>query len=155
MNIILTSAEMAAAAIIGTNRNIAAIQQGLPDANGHQGSGWNLHIEGACGEIALAKALNIYWSASINTFKNGGDVGSLQVRTRSRDDYDLIIRPNDNRQSKFILVTGVAPHFTIHGWITGIDARRDEWWHEHGGRPGAWFVPTKELKSLYHLKGEI
>ena len=38
-------------------------------------------VLGALGEIAVAKALNMFWDSSLNTFKSRGDVGDVEVRT--------------------------------------------------------------------------
>lgn len=148
MIIELTWAEVLLAATTGMHRHVSALRRKLPDKNGHDGAGWNLHIEGACGEMAAAKALGMFWSGSINTFKDGGDIGrSIQVRTRSRLDYDLIVRPDDPLDAVFILVLGMAPKFDVAGWILGGAARREEWLASHGGRPEAWFVPRGALNS--------
>lgn len=142
--------EVLMASQIGATRHIAALKRGL---NGKHGcspeSAWQVHIEGACGEQALAKCLGIYWSGSINTFKHGGDVGCYQVRTRSRHDYELIIRPGDQQDSVFFLVTGLAPNYVVRGWIIGRNGRQDAWWKTHGGREGAWFVPQASLHTDY------
>ena len=39
------------------------------------------HITGALGEMAVAKGLDLYWDASVNSFKSRPDVSSLEVRT--------------------------------------------------------------------------
>ena len=150
MEIRLNWAELFQAAVIGITRNVAALKRGLPDKHGFNGeSGWSIHIEGAAGEMATAKALNLYYSSSVNVFKSiHGDVGALEVRTRSKHEYDLIVRPNDNPDSVYVLVTGISPIYRIRGWILGKDARKDEWWQTHGGRSGAWFVPVDRLNSI-------
>lgn len=142
----LESHEMLMAATIGTTRHIAALKRGLQDRHGcNCEAGWQVHIEGACGELAVAKVVKLYWGGSVNTFKNGGDVGEYQVRTRSRHEYELIVRPDDNEESVYWLVTGIAPRYCVHGWILGRAAKRNEWWKTHGGREGAWFVPPSDL----------
>ena len=155
MLIELTAAEVLLAATVGLHRHVAAIRRGLPDRHGHDGAGWNLHIEGACGEMAVAKALNVFWTGSINAFKNGGDVGHLQVRTRSRDFYDLPVRPDDKQTDVFVLVTGLAPRFEIRGWILGAEARRDDWQQTYGDRPAAWFVPQSALNPIATLRAKV
>mgnify|MGYP006300474069 CR=1 FL=1 len=89
----------------------------------------------------------------MGTFKTGGDVGEIQVRTRSRHDYELLIRPQDRDEDTFVLLTGVAPSFRAHGWIQGQDAKKKEWLQTYGGRPPAYFVPQKDLRPLLALKG--
>lgn len=96
--------------------------------------------------MAFAKFVNKYWNGSVNTFKNGGDVGRFQVRTRSDHSYDLIIRPDDRDSDYFILVTGQAPVFRVRGFILAADAKRmSECIQTYGGRPPAWFIPADRL----------
>lgn len=143
----LTPIEVAVAAMVGVNRQNTAIRDGRPDRHGFEGPGWNVHIEGAAGEMAVAKALGIYWPCAVNTFKMP-DVGRLQVRTRSDKKYDLIVRHCDSPHEVFVLVIGRVPTFEVVGWIKGVDAQRDEWLQDYGGRPPAWFVPQKALVSI-------
>jgi hypothetical protein len=48
----------------------------------------------------------------------------------------------------FVLVTGTPTRLTVHGWIRGAEAQRDEWRQTHGNRPAAWFVPQDALRPL-------
>lgn len=149
--ITLTKAELYLAAMIGVMRHISSIVNGRQDQHGFDGSdgdGWKNHIEGACGEFATAKAKNWLWNGSINTFHNAGDVGKVEVRTRTKHHYELIVRSNDNDAVPFVLVTGIAPTYRVHGWIYGREAKREEWSQNHGGRPPAYFVPQNELEPI-------
>ena len=149
MKIQLSLTELLMASDIGRMRQLTALKRKLQDKHGAQKeNGWQLHIEGACGEMAAGKALGIHWEGSVCTFKRGGDVGSLQVRTRSQGHYELIVRKDDRDEDVFILVTGMAPNYEVKGWITGADAKQERWLQRHGGREAAFFVPTTELKSL-------
>lgn len=163
----LTPHEIGLAEYVGTRRHEEAVAQGRPDCHGFGGGyrdGLDIHIEGACGEVAVAKALNVFYDGSVNTFKTGGDIGgltltedsqsktiSLQVRTRSKDYYDLLIRPNDRDEDIFVLVTGVRPKYSIHGWVQAADVKREEFLNDYGGRPPAYFVPKTELKPLFSI----
>lgn len=152
-DVTLTPVEVELAAMTGVKRQIEALRAGRPDRYGADAhDGWSLHIEGAAGEAAAAKVLDRYWGATVNTFSSGGDVGLLQVRTRSRHDYELIVRDKDRHEDAFILVTGTVPRFRVHGWINGRDAKREEWKREHGGRPAAFFVPQDKLSPLSTLR---
>jgi hypothetical protein len=101
-------------------------------------------IQAAAAEMAVAKGLNLYWDAGINTFK-AGDVGPYQVRWTDRVDGRLIIRPDDEDEEIQILVRGRIPTFDIAGAMRCKFAKRDEWWMAPNGRPGAWFVPDISL----------
>lgn len=151
MWITLTWAEVLAAATVGLMRQIAALKANCQDKHGFAGLGWSEHIEGACGECAAAKALGVYWQPTINTFSRGSDVAGYQVRTRSRSDYDLLIRDNDDPAKIFILVLGRCPTYEVVGWLRALDARRQEWRQDYGERGAAWFVPRSHLLALADL----
>ena len=75
-------------------------------------------IEGAGGEMAVAKALNCYWNPNVGDI-TAPDVGIFQVRTNcSRRLDDMILRPSDekNRDKVFISVLCFAPVFQVLGW---------------------------------------
>ena len=144
--ITLTGYEMFMAAMVGVRRQIEAMQNGLTSNVGFEGAPWEIHIQGAAGEMAYAKFQDRYWSGSVNTFKQGGDVGDVQIRTRSKSDYDLLIRDGDRDDDYFVLVLGIAPKFEIVGWIRAGDAKQPEYLKEHGGRPAAYFVPQPALR---------
>jgi hypothetical protein len=152
MNVKLTGSELYLAAQIGIARQMEAMRKGLPDKHGFDGlEGWTVHIEGAAGEMAVAKALGLFWNGSLNTFKTQADVQRLEVRTRSKHYYELLIRPNDDSDALFVLVTGRAPDFEVKGWIRGSEAKKQEWLQNHGGRPPAYFVPHDALRQLDEL----
>ena len=133
---------------IGRLRQLAAIKSGRADRYGFEGLGWSEHIEGACGELAVAKALKVYWDGSINTFSAPDLEGGVQVRTRSRADYELIIREADNSDQIYVLVTGRCPAYAVVGWILGAHGKREEWARSHGGRQSAFFVPHSALNDM-------
>lgn len=143
--------EVAMASFVGWMRQIKALQAGKQDCHGYKGLGWSDHIEGACGEVAVAKTLGRYWDGSVNTFK-ADDLPGLQIRTRSQDDYQLIVRPKDGDEATFVHVTGRCPTYSVRGWIIGAEAKRPEWLQNYGGRPAAYFVPTAMLNDIEHLR---
>lgn len=149
----LSIPELYTAANIGVLRQIESVRKGLPDKHGFDGmNGWSVHIDGAAGEIAVAKCLGTYWGGSCNTFKTEGDVGKLEVRTRSKDYYDLIVRDDDRDDSIFVLVIHpTGREYTVVGWITGRDAKQNKWRKDYGGRPPAYFVPQSELRDISEL----
>ena|SRR5882724_7822236 len=121
MIVTLSKRELSIAAQVGCARYSAAMFAGRQDAHGlSKADGWGLHIEGAAVEMAAAKALEHYWVPSVDTFKTGSDIGtSIQVRTRSRHSYDLIVRPDDRDEDHLVLVTGIAPRFHVRATILG------------------------------------
>lgn len=150
----LTWHEAAMASEIGRLRQLSSLRSNRQDQHGYAGEGWNIHIEGACGELALAKALNTYWNGSVNTFKDF-DVLDLQVRTAPSHSHRLIVRPADPDQHRFVLVTGRCPNYRVHGWILGCDAKRVEWLAEEAKRPAAFFVPAAALQSIEALEATL
>ena len=151
IEITLSFHEIYMAALIGVMRRITSLKQGHQHKYGNDGSNaWEEHIEGACGEVAFAKATGKYWDGSINRLgSKGGDVGDrYQVRTRSKEYYDLIVRPQDDDNKPYALVTGRNGKYKVWGWIHGRDAKQEKWLKEHGDRPGAYFVPKEELICL-------
>lgn len=152
VRVTLTPGEMYAGALVGIVRQANALRDNLhnkyndPNADHN----WSIHIEGACGELAAAKVLNVYWSPTQGTFRDCPDIGgAFEVRTRSQHWHDLIVRPDDRDDLPYVLVTGLTPYFVVRGWILGRDAKRDEWWKRPGGvLDYAWFVPQEALREL-------
>ena len=108
---------------------------------------WQIHIEGSCGEMVVSQYLNLYWDGNIGSLR-ANDVGHMEVRTRSKHHYDLIIHPDDKDEAKYILVTGINGSYQIHGWIYGKEGKQQKYWSDPAkGRP-AYFVPKTELRSL-------
>ena len=154
MQISLTWYEIALAAEVGMRRQLEVLKRGLKSHHraAHEDP-WSIHIQAAAGELAAAKALGRYWSGSVNTFRTGGDVGALQVRTRSKAHYDLIVRDDDKESDCFILVVGEIPDFDVKGWIGGKEAKQAQWRQSYGGREAAYFVPHAALHALDLLNG--
>lgn len=151
--VILTNSEIAMASHVGYMRQLSALWRNLADKHGCDVERrWDFHIEGACGECALAKALGVHWEGTINTFKDGNDVGGVdgfQVRTRSKHWHELIIRPDDRDDDWFVLLTGLCPVYEVRGQCRGRDGKREEWFKNHGEREPAWFVPQKSLGMIF------
>lgn len=141
--------EISRAALVGVSRNVEAMRKGLHNARPISESDWHIHILGACGEVAFAKATNRYWSGSVNTFKTGGDVGGhIQIRTRSKSNYDLIVRDNDNDDDIFVLVTGGPSEFDVKGYMRASDAKAEKYKANWGNYGEAYFVPQAELHPI-------
>jgi hypothetical protein len=142
----LDPTEIFYAGMVGVQRQVEALRFGSADAHGYSGEHpWQVHVEGALGECAFAKASGQYWGRTVNTFKVGGDVGRLQVRTRSKSHYDLLIREDDRDDDWFVLVTGQAPTYVIRGGCFGRFAKQEKYRQAYGAREPAYFVPQKDL----------
>jgi len=148
----LNASEMMQAALIGVMRNVTNLRQGRVDAFGAESDrGWEYHIQGACGEYAVAKLLNAFYNGALGNL-GADDVGNFQVRTRSKAHYELIIHPKDPDDRKFVLVTGCAPLFNVVGWIVGRDGKREEFWKDPAGSRPAFFVPHSALRPIDELR---
>lgn len=163
MRITLTPEQRAFARSVGIKRHQEALRSGRRDAHGLRSQGADEHIVGAEGELAAAIAIGRQWDAPVNTFKVGGDVGKLQVRTRTLvnkegrrfhpDHRELLIRPDDRREDIFILVHADQDDYIVCGVITGDEAMRPVNWKDIGnGRPKAWYIPAWRLYNIEHFR---
>jgi hypothetical protein len=150
INIRLTWTEVLIAAQVGCMRNVQSLRgKWQPGAARGLDDTWTANIEGAAGEMAIAKHLGVYWSATIGD-PMSDDVGPYQARTNtSRRLDDMILRPKDRDDRIYISVLSFVPDFIICGWILGENGKRDEWKREGSlGRPPCYFVPRSALESL-------
>jgi hypothetical protein len=148
MEVTLSWSELLVAYVVAALRQISNIKHGKRDRYGASPEdGFSLHVKGCLGEMAVAKALGIYWCGNLGDF-GAADVGDLQVRTRSRHDQDLIVHPSDKDTDRFILVTGTGDRFVLQGWCYGEEAKLQAYWKDPaGGRP-AYFVPKSALSPM-------
>lgn len=150
--------ELEMAAMVGGRRQNEAFARGLGEkynGNGQdeKGDAYDRHIVGVAGEIAVARVLDKYWNGSVNTFKVGADVGdSIQVRTRRRSGYDLVVRGNDRDDDYFVLVIEQMPALKVMGWMRGGAAKEERWLQSYGGGARAYFVPATELRPIDMLR---
>lgn len=147
----LTTHELMRAVIIGVQRNVSAIERNATPSHGRDKAlaAWNENIEGAAGELAVAKYFGVAdeWNGNFGDFQ-AADVRDLEVRTTSWQTGRLIIHPSDPGARRFLLVVGTAPTFKLVGWMMGATAKREEWWVElQSGRP-AYGVPQSALYEL-------
>jgi hypothetical protein len=151
IKITLTHGEIVAAGAVGVARQAASRNSrsahGLDES---ATSGMGYAIEGACAELACAKALNLYWPATVNTF-SGPDIGeTIQVRRRLNlpGKRDLYVRPNDDEKYAYFLVWGLCPNFEIVGYIWGKNAKIEKYYVDTKTRPPAWFIPPDDLHPV-------
>lgn len=106
-------------------------------------------ILGACGELAVCKSVNKFWSPSVNTFHGIADAGhNVEVRTTQRINGSLIVRDNDPDDRWYYLVVGTPPTMTVVGYIKGSEAKRDQWLRDPHKHRLSWFVPQDALYAL-------
>jgi hypothetical protein len=129
------------------------------------------HVQGACGELAFARWLNVPWSASVDTFKGEPDVApDFEVKTVEKHEpkrpYYLKVPLIDSQMARviarrYVLVVLDGARAWVLGWLPGKDAlvkddsgayiyKRDP--KKYAGHP-ALFVPDGRL--LLWTKGMI
>ncbi|HEU4975274.1 MAG TPA: hypothetical protein VFT50_09310 [Baekduia sp.] len=153
MRVELTADECRAAAYAGIHRRLDCIARGRTEIHGAAAGGdyWTIDIEAAAGELAVAKALGVFWVGDTDpiTDRHGGDVAGLQVRHTRRPDGSLILHDRDHDHHVFVLVVGAMPAFTIPGWIHGANGKQPEFWRQPPRVPrAAFFVPQSALTPL-------
>lgn len=150
--VILSRNELQEAVCIARQRMEGVKNLGLKDKHGAETDrNFDYHLLGAKGEIAFKKFINSNEKISVNTFKKIPDISGFEVRTRSHEDYDLIIRKDDPDDRIYVLVVGEGCRFRIVGWIRGAEKYTFQT-KTFNRRPKAWFIPQSalhEIESIY------
>jgi len=152
----LTPVEMLVAAYVAGMRRVGAIKEGKGEAYGYRkGDPWDLNIRGAMGELAFAKGMNVYWPMRVGDYGEGPPdfPPDVEIKTLGKHYYDLAIRPNSHDDRAYVLVTGIASPFRIHGWIWGSEKEEFGVKTDFGnGRPGMYRIAQAKLHSLDRLE---
>ena len=151
LEVVLVPSEQAIAKALGSYRQLKSEEAGLKDVHGFKGDGASIHTEGAGGELAFAKAFDLYPIFSEGTFKAPDFSTNIQIRTRSSHSYELIVRKDDSPTDIFVLITGTMPTYRIRGWMYGVEAMKPQYLENHGGREPAYFPPNSSLHDLREL----
>lgn len=109
-----------------------------------------VHLLGAAGEMAVASYLGMkdHLYRETEPRRGSDDLPGIDVKTRSKHSYDLIVQRQESPDKKFVLVTIENRETLIHGWCYGRDAMNEAYWADPArGRP-AYFVPQRSLRSL-------
>lgn len=113
-----------------------------------------MHQLGALGEVAVASHLGLedYLFLESEAIRGVSDLpGDIEVKTRSRHGYDLIVQRNERRDKNLVLVTVENNKILIHGWCVAGEVMQDRFWADPArGRP-AFFVPKSMLKPIESL----
>ena len=145
----LTWAEVWKGIHCGSERRISVLKRGGTDRFGAnpESIAWKADIEGACAELATAKALGIEWQALVDQGSQPDLMPDIEVR---RTNPSLIVRPGAYPDRKYVWVSGWAPHYQVVGWIMGADAMREEWLTDFNkpNRPKCYCVPRGSLCDL-------
>ena len=151
IEVTLTADQELRAARIGFKRRANALKRGLVGRH-YATSQWEGNAEGACSELAAALALDVPWTGEHQfeppfTLPDIGERTEVRWARRRREPRLIIDALRDKQDRLYVLVTGFAPVFLIHGLILGADARRPEWLHHYEERD-VYRVPAIELRQL-------
>ncbi len=112
-----------------------------------------VHLLGAAGEMAVASYLGMkeYLYQEKEARRGSDDLPGIDVKTRSKSCYDLIVQKHENPSKKFVLVTIENQQTLLHGWCYGHEAMDTQYWADPArGRP-AYFVPQSVLRPMESL----
>ena len=150
MRVHLNWYEVLYGAYVGVMRKVQSLKDGGLGSR-HSGNPWDRDIEGALAESAVAKALGIYFPASINTFK-APDLGkNYQVKRTGDYNRCLIVRPGDNDDEIAILDVGKTADHELVGWLRQGDAKTDKYKANPNETGEAYFVPIADLHPMSEL----
>lgn len=107
-----------------------------------------MHRIGCVGEMAVAKFLGAEDSVFLDEapVRGSSDLpGNIDVKTRAKHGYDLLVQLDDDPNKVFFLVTYDGQTIQLCGWIKGMYAMSKKWVREYvRGRP-CYSVPQKAL----------
>ena len=110
----------------------------------------DIHLLGAAGEMAVASYLDMKHELYKETEAKRGsdDLPGIDIKTRSKHSYDLIVQKQENPDKKFVLVTIENQQTLLHGWCYGRQAMDVRYWADPArGRP-AFFMPKENLHPM-------
>ena len=140
----------------GMRRQAVNEAKGLRGRNGGASFGskaLDIHLLGAAGEMAVASYLGMKHELykEVEAKRGSDDLPGIDVKTRSKSRYDLIIQKNEDPSKKFVLVTIENQQTFLHGWCYGRQGMDARYWADPArGRP-AYFVPQSALHPMETL----
>ena len=156
ISFVFTPEEKQAAMEEGMRRQAVNEAKRLRGRNGGASFGsraLDIHLLGAAGEMAVASYLGMKHELYKETEAKRGsdDLPGIDVKTRSKANYDLIVQKNEDPKKKFVLVTIENQQTLLHGWCYGHEAVDARYWADPArGRP-AYFVPQSALHPMETL----
>ena len=127
--------------------------------SGHNKTSLRADFEGAIGEWAVAKALDLEWDGEF--FEHGDwevwrteghDVEGLEVRTTMYRFGRLIVQPSNKDDVPYVLVTLAEDYREAHlrGWSWGRDVKQPKHWQEFWARP-TYAMAQSDLQPIEDL----
>lgn len=152
MLIQLTDSDLSFAKRMAQNRYDTARQRGWTDKAGRPSV--EPHINGVLGELSLCRALNLPYVFTNGTRKSVPDCHQYDVRARTKDGDDLIIRHDDppERPTALILLDRKKLTARFGGWAFAGDIQELGPTHptyvaSRNGWPSCWMVPQSDLND--------
>jgi len=144
----LTVEEIEKAATVGVQRHCNKLRKSWSNSYGVRDLEWQIDIEGAIAELAVAKWAGLPWNGSVGVPDYDGDVGRAHVRSTSHHHGRLILHDSDADGAAFILVTGTAPRLRLEGWLFAKEGKRPEYLDELRSGGKSYFVPQSKLRPI-------
>ena len=121
---IFTDEEREMARAEGFRRQAVNEAQGLRGRNGGAWKGskaLDIHLLGAAGEVAVASYLGLkeHLFKETEAKRGSDDLPGIDVKTRSKHFYSLIVQKQEDPDKKFVLVTIENQQTFLHGWCYG------------------------------------
>lgn len=152
MLIQLNDSDLSFAKRMAQNRYDTARQRGWTDKAGRPSV--EPHINGVLGELSLCRALNLPYVFTNGTRKSVPDCHQYDVRARTKDGDDLIIRHDDppERPTALILLDRKKLTARFGGWAFAGDIQELGPTHptyvaSRNGWPSCWMVPQSDLNN--------
>ena len=156
ISFVFTPEERQAAMDEGMRRQSVNEAKGLRGRNGGASFGskaLDIHLLGAAGEMAVASYLGMKHELykEVEAKRGSYDLPGIDIKTRSKHSYDLIVQKQENPDKKFVLVTIQNQQTLLHGWCYGRQAMDVRYWADPArGRP-AFFMPKENLHPMETL----
>ena len=148
MKINLSGAEIQMAAFVGCQRMVENIvRKTKPRYGAEDETDWQINIEGALAECALAKHLGKFWAKG----ETGDlDVGRVNVRSTRWESGCLLLHPSDEDNVRFYLLVGVNGQYRLAGSVLAKDGKQEKYWEDRQkANRWAYFVPQEALEHGY------
>lgn len=149
----LTPREIMLGATMGVMRHIQDLRDRRAGVNQQPAHlAWQVKIEGALAELAVAKALGDYWSGA--SYRGAADSGGIEVRMTRYQDGCLFLHEHDKSDARYVLAAGLNGTYKVAGWLWGREGQQEKYWRRVSAeRNPAFFVPQSELHPLDEIGG--
>ena len=113
-----------------------------------------MHLLGAAAELAVAALLDAeeYLYLNQSPVRGSCDLPGIDVKCRSRHNYDLLVQLDDDLSKTYVLVTIENQKTYIHGYIPGIEVPAVGTVREFVPRRPCYVVPRSALRHIDTLK---